>query len=109
MLLIKQHIERDLSGQVTLRPQEDEDMWHAYNLIQEVRVPPDSAVQRSADSRRATSSEGPPFGELGRALAALTGQTSHDRDRDGELLLASRASPSDHHCDQSDLLRPRRV
>ena len=22
---------------MTLRPQEDEDMWHAYNLIQEVR------------------------------------------------------------------------
>lgn len=36
MLLVKQHIERDGSGYVTLRPQEDEDMWHAYNLIQEV-------------------------------------------------------------------------
>jgi protein pelota len=38
MLLVKQHIERDGSGYVTLRPQEDEDMWHAYNLIQEVRA-----------------------------------------------------------------------
>lgn len=36
MLLVKQHIERDGSGYVTLRPQEDEDMWHAYNLVQEV-------------------------------------------------------------------------
>ena len=35
MLLIKQYIDKDLSGSVTLRPQEDEDMWHAYNLIQE--------------------------------------------------------------------------
>lgn len=37
MLLVKKHIEKDGSGYVTLRPQEDEDMWHAYNLIQEVR------------------------------------------------------------------------
>ncbi|SCV68672.1 BQ2448_793 [Microbotryum intermedium] len=46
MLLVKQHVERDLSGYVTLRPQEDEDMWHAYNLIQhgdELRA---SAVRR---------------------------------------------------------------
>lgn len=35
MLLVKERIERDGSGYVTLRPQEDEDMWHAYNLIQE--------------------------------------------------------------------------
>lgn len=36
MLLVKQYFDRDGSGYVTLRPQEDEDMWHAYNLIQEV-------------------------------------------------------------------------
>jgi protein pelota len=35
MLLIKSAISRDLSGYVTLRPQEDEDIWHAYNLIQQ--------------------------------------------------------------------------
>lgn len=35
MLLIKKHIDKDLSGSVTLRAEEDEDMWHAYNLIQE--------------------------------------------------------------------------
>lgn len=36
MLLIKKHIEKDQSGYVTLKAEEDEDMWHAYNLIQEV-------------------------------------------------------------------------
>jgi len=58
MLLVNQHIEKDGSGHVTLRrmfippslqlldlinfacsplatAQEDEDMWHAYNLIQQ--------------------------------------------------------------------------
>lgn len=35
MQLISQHIDKDESGSVTLRPQEDEDFWHAYNLIQE--------------------------------------------------------------------------
>ncbi|KAG0232319.1 hypothetical protein BGW41_001894 [Actinomortierella wolfii] len=34
MKLVKQHIERDKSGYVTLIPEEFEDMWHAYNLIQ---------------------------------------------------------------------------
>lgn len=29
--------DRNLKGYVTLRPEEDEDMWHLYNLIQEVR------------------------------------------------------------------------
>lgn len=33
MHLVKQHISKDGSGYVTLRPQEDEDIWHAYNLI----------------------------------------------------------------------------
>lgn len=46
MLLVKQHIERDGSGSVTLRPQEDEDMWHAYNLIQEGDWLRASAVRR---------------------------------------------------------------
>ncbi|KAG9234703.1 hypothetical protein BJ875DRAFT_460828 [Amylocarpus encephaloides] len=34
MRLVKQNIERDGSGTVTLCPQEPEDMWHAYNIIQ---------------------------------------------------------------------------
>jgi protein pelota len=33
MRLIKQNIERDGSGTVSLFPEEPEDMWHAYNLI----------------------------------------------------------------------------
>lgn len=33
MKLIKSAIDRDLSGSVTLYPEEPEDMWHAYNLI----------------------------------------------------------------------------
>lgn len=34
--MVKQHISKDGSGYVTLRPQEDEDIWHAYNLIAQV-------------------------------------------------------------------------
>ncbi|KAF9432832.1 hypothetical protein BGZ76_010262 [Entomortierella beljakovae] len=34
MKLIKQYIEKDKSGYVTLLPEEFEDMWHVYNLIQ---------------------------------------------------------------------------
>ncbi|ORY32575.1 pelota [Naematelia encephala] len=33
MKLVNRHIERDGSGYVTLRPEDDEDMWHVYNLI----------------------------------------------------------------------------
>ncbi|KAI0774204.1 pelota [Fomes fomentarius] len=35
MKLIGKRIERDGSGRVTVRPEDDEDMWHLYNLIQE--------------------------------------------------------------------------
>ncbi|KAJ9105535.1 hypothetical protein QFC21_001906 [Naganishia friedmannii] len=35
MKLVNKHIERDGSGYVTLRPEDDEDMWHVYNLIAE--------------------------------------------------------------------------
>ncbi|KAK9763246.1 Translation factor pelota [Basidiobolus ranarum] len=34
MKLIKKHIEKDKTGYVTLYPEELEDMWHVYNLIQ---------------------------------------------------------------------------
>ncbi|KAL7411943.1 hypothetical protein BDY24DRAFT_394024 [Mrakia frigida] len=33
MKLIKKQIEKDGSGYVKLRPEDDEDMWHIYNLI----------------------------------------------------------------------------
>ncbi|KAM0755950.1 hypothetical protein T439DRAFT_320648 [Meredithblackwellia eburnea MCA 4105] len=46
MHLVRQHIEKDGSGSITLRPQEDEDMWHAYNLIQEGDLLRASAVRR---------------------------------------------------------------
>ncbi|KAG8908152.1 Translation factor pelota [Tulasnella sp. 403] len=60
MKLINKFIDKDRSGHVTLRPEDDEDMWHLYNLIQEgdeVRAP---AVRRlvttsstgSTDSQR---------------------------------------------------------
>ncbi|TFY82207.1 hypothetical protein EWM64_g1803 [Hericium alpestre] len=48
MKLVGKHIERDHSGYVTVRPEEDEDMWHLYNLIQEgdlVRAPAIRRVQ----------------------------------------------------------------
>ncbi|OXB40022.1 mRNA surveillance protein pelota [Cryptococcus neoformans] len=35
MKLINKYIEKDGSGYVTLRPEDDEDMWHVYNLISE--------------------------------------------------------------------------
>ncbi|OCH92923.1 pelota [Obba rivulosa] len=35
MKLLGKHIEKDGSGYVVMRPEDDEDMWHLYNLIQE--------------------------------------------------------------------------
>ncbi|WVR07212.1 mRNA surveillance protein pelota [Kwoniella sp. DSM 27419] len=35
MKLVNKHVEKDGSGYVTLRPEDDEDMWHVYNLIAE--------------------------------------------------------------------------
>ncbi|GAA6007075.1 hypothetical protein JCM11491_001498 [Sporobolomyces phaffii] len=46
MHLVSHHIEKDESGYITLRPQEDEDMWHAYNLIQQGDEIRGSAVRR---------------------------------------------------------------
>ncbi|XP_018431223.1 PREDICTED: protein pelota homolog, partial [Nanorana parkeri] len=34
MKLLRKDIEKDNVGQVTLVPEEAEDMWHAYNLVQ---------------------------------------------------------------------------
>ncbi|MCJ1246868.1 Translation factor pelota [Trapelia coarctata] len=46
MQLIKQRIERDGSGTVTLKPEESEDMWYAYNLIQPSDLLYASAIRR---------------------------------------------------------------
>ncbi|KAH6679560.1 hypothetical protein B0J14DRAFT_581071, partial [Halenospora varia] len=46
MRLIKQDIERDGSGNVTLLPEEPEDMWHAYNLIAPTDLLRASAIRR---------------------------------------------------------------
>ncbi|KAG6821604.1 hypothetical protein H0H93_000113 [Arthromyces matolae] len=34
MKLVSRHIDKHGAGHVTLRPEDDEDMWHLYNLIQ---------------------------------------------------------------------------
>ncbi|OJD27470.1 mRNA surveillance protein pelota [Blastomyces percursus] len=60
MRLIKNNIERDGSGSVTLYPEEPEDMWHCYNLIR-----PDDLLKASAIRRVTTT--------------AVTGTTSSSR------------------------------
>ncbi|KAH9938222.1 eRF1 domain 1-domain-containing protein [Fomitopsis serialis] len=48
MKLVGKYIDRDRSGHVTLRPEDDEDMWHLYNIISEgdrVRAPAIRRVQ----------------------------------------------------------------
>ncbi|KDQ20760.1 hypothetical protein BOTBODRAFT_124577 [Botryobasidium botryosum FD-172 SS1] len=60
MKLVGKHVDRDGVGYVKLRPEEDEDMWHVYNLISEgdeVRAPAIRRVQTvsatgSTDSHR---------------------------------------------------------
>ncbi|KAJ7638960.1 eRF1 domain 1-domain-containing protein [Roridomyces roridus] len=60
MKLVNRHIDKHGTGHVTLRPEDDEDMWHLYNLIQEgdsVRAPALRRVQKvsstgSVDSQR---------------------------------------------------------
>lgn len=46
MRLIKQSIERDGSGSITLHPEEPEDMWFAYNLIRPGDLLRASALRR---------------------------------------------------------------
>ena len=36
MKLVNKYFDKNRAGHVTLRPEDDEDMWHLYNLIQEV-------------------------------------------------------------------------
>jgi len=60
MKLIGKGIDKEGTGHVTLRPEDDEDMWHLYNLIQEgdnVRAPAIRRVQNisstgSTESKR---------------------------------------------------------
>ena len=46
MRLVKQAIQRDGSGTVTLLPEEPEDMWHTYNLVQPTDLLRASAIRR---------------------------------------------------------------
>ncbi|KAN0063300.1 Translation factor pelota [Thecaphora frezii] len=46
MKLTSRHIEKDGSGKVTLTPEEDEDMYHLYNLIEEGDKVRAAAVRR---------------------------------------------------------------
>ncbi|KAI0322478.1 pelota [Amylostereum chailletii] len=57
MKLIGRHLIKDGSGYVTVRPEDDEDMWHLYNLIQEgdnIRAP---AIRRVQNVSSTGSSE----------------------------------------------------
>lgn len=48
MKLVGKYVAKDRSGHVTLRPEDDEDMWHLYNLVQQgdqVRAPAIRRVQ----------------------------------------------------------------
>ena len=57
MRLVKQSIERDGSGFVTLLPEEPEDMWFAYNLIRPHDILRASAVRRvTTESATGTTS-----------------------------------------------------
>ncbi|TCD68218.1 Translation factor pelota [Steccherinum ochraceum] len=46
MKLVGKHLEKDGSGYVNLRPEDDEDMWHLYNLIQEGDTVRAQAIRR---------------------------------------------------------------
>ncbi|KAJ7781113.1 eRF1 domain 1-domain-containing protein [Mycena metata] len=60
MKLVNRFVDKHGTGHVTLRPEDDEDMWHLYNLIQEgdsIRAPAIRRVQKisstgSVDSQR---------------------------------------------------------
>lgn len=57
MKLVNKHIERDGSGYVTLRPEDDEDMWHVYNLISEGDEVRAQAVRRVQTTSSTGSTE----------------------------------------------------
>ncbi|KIP02114.1 hypothetical protein PHLGIDRAFT_96334 [Phlebiopsis gigantea 11061_1 CR5-6] len=57
MKLVNRHVDKYGKGHVTLRPEDDEDMWHLYNLIQvgdHVRAP---AIRRVQNVSATGSSE----------------------------------------------------
>lgn len=56
MRLIKQQIERDGSGRVTLYPEDPEDMWHAYNIIRPTDLLTASAIRRVTTELSTTGS-----------------------------------------------------
>lgn len=56
MRLIKQSIDRDNSGLVTLYPEDPEDMWHAYNLIRPSDLLTASAIRRVTTELSTTGS-----------------------------------------------------
>lgn len=66
MKLINKHVEKDTSGYVTLRPEDDEDMWHVYNLIQ-----PGDEVRAQA-VRRVTSTSATGSTDSSRVRLTLT-------------------------------------
>ncbi|RSH81591.1 Translation factor pelota [Saitozyma podzolica] len=97
MKLVNKHIEKDGSGYVTLRPEDDEDMWHVYNLISEGDEVRALAIRRvqtvsstgSSDSFRvrttfspAASSSTTPGGEKKEPTASLqvTGKVVNEND-----------------------------
>ncbi|CCJ28709.1 unnamed protein product [Pneumocystis jirovecii] len=46
MKIIRKNIERDSSGTIVLYPEEPEDIWHSYNLIQEGDLVKASTIRR---------------------------------------------------------------
>lgn len=107
MKLVNKHVERDGSGYVTLRPEDDEDMWHVYNLISEgdevralairrvqtvsstgssdsfrVRVQLTLRVTKTTFSQAPSSSTGAAAGEKKESTAALqiSGQVVNEND-----------------------------
>ncbi|KAF8639778.1 hypothetical protein AX17_001038 [Amanita inopinata Kibby_2008] len=53
MKLVGKHVDKHGVGHVTLRPEDDEDMWHLYNLIQQgdfVRAPAVRRVQTESST-----------------------------------------------------------
>ncbi|KXS09911.1 protein pelota [Gonapodya prolifera JEL478] len=46
MKLIRKYLEKDSSGSITLCPEETEDMWHTYNLIQHLDILRATAIRK---------------------------------------------------------------
>ncbi|KAJ9112282.1 hypothetical protein QFC19_000701 [Naganishia cerealis] len=75
MKLVNKHIERDGSGYVTLRPEDDEDMWHVYNLIAETAFSP--AASSPGASASGTTSQDP---RNSTATLQINGQVTNEND-----------------------------